>query len=229
MTKPIQPKQTIIVADIDTLKVISDPLRLKILEFIRQANQNNELRTTKQLAQALDMTQPKLYYHIKQLEKHGFIQIADTKIVSGIVEKHYQVTAQSIQIDPTIFTVETAVDEQALNILNMLKVNFEVTYQDIQTFLTCDPQEAAERLKGHHLHLSLELAHLNLSQVEAFKERLQALVNEFTQMSLQLEDQQSAVYGFSATLYPTLRSDTNTLDVTLVDATHSNLFDYRST
>ena len=229
MTKPIYPKQSIIVSDIDTLKVISDPLRLKILEFIRQANQNNELRTTKQLAQALDMTQPKLYYHIKQLEKHGFIQIADTKIVSGIVEKHYQVTAQSIQIDPTIFTVETAVDEQAQSILNMLKANFEITYQDVQSFLTCDESETADRLKGHHLYLSHELARLNLSQVEAFKDRLQALVDEFTQMSLPADDEPSAVYRFSATLHPTLRSDTNALDVTLVEANHPNPFDFRST
>ena len=74
MEKEIETNQVITISDIETLKIISDPLRLKILELIRVANQTGELRTTKQLAQTLDMTQPKLYYHIKQLQKHAFVK-----------------------------------------------------------------------------------------------------------------------------------------------------------
>ena len=206
------------ITHIDTLKVISDPLRLKILELIRQANQNNELRTTKQLAQVLDMTQPKLYYHIKQLEKHGFIRVADTKIVSGIVEKHYEVTAQTIRIAPSIFTVDTAVDEQTETILNMLQTNFEVTYNDIQAFLTAGNDQ--EHLKGHLLHVNHKLAQLTLPQVEAFKQRLEMLVEEFTAMTPDSTTAETAVYGLSTILHPTLRTDTTSLEITIDDDHH---------
>ncbi len=98
MTKEFVQWPEFIIDDIDTLKVLTDARRIRILELM-------VLRpyTTKELALKLDMQPSKLYYHINLLEKHGLIQVVDTRIVSGIVEKHYQAVAKSYNPSRDLF------------------------------------------------------------------------------------------------------------------------------
>ena len=91
------------VSDLETVKAISDPLRLNILDEIGFANDRGQLRSVKQLASALESTPPRLDAHIKHLEAHGLIRVAGTQIVSGIIEKHYALSARRIEVAPDIF------------------------------------------------------------------------------------------------------------------------------
>src|SRR5688572_10061938 len=85
---PLGQDDVLIVTDLETLKLISDPLRLRMLELLR-----GEPRTVKELARALGVAPTKLYYHVKLLLERELIRVAETRIVSGITEKRYQVTA----------------------------------------------------------------------------------------------------------------------------------------
>src|SRR5215470_2705895 len=93
----IQPQDIFIIDSVDTLKVVADPLRLKILELLR-----SRPHTVKQLAAALHTPLKKLYYHVNLLEEHGLIRVASTRVVSGIIEKQYQVTAYRLSIDRSL-------------------------------------------------------------------------------------------------------------------------------
>ena len=86
------PREEFVVDDLDTLKVLADPLRLRIRDLMVEPT------TVKQVAAALDLPPTKLYYHINLLEKHGLIVLVDTRIVSGIIEKHYQIAAQHVRV-----------------------------------------------------------------------------------------------------------------------------------
>src|SRR5436189_2035227 len=89
-----EPEQRMVIKDLDTLKAISDPLRLQIVEHMLAG-----ARTVKQLAQELNTTPTKLYYHINMLEQYGLIKVTGTRVVSGIIEKQYHVAAYSIDIE----------------------------------------------------------------------------------------------------------------------------------
>lgn len=79
-----------VVEDLDTLRVLTDPLRLAILRVImKDAHVKPRLMTVKEIAEELDEPQTKLYRHIKQLESVGVIRDAETRLVSGIVEHRY--------------------------------------------------------------------------------------------------------------------------------------------
>jgi DNA-binding transcriptional ArsR family regulator len=81
-----------IIDNADTMKTIADPLRLRILRNLRRP------RTVKELAGRLDLPPTKLYYHVNLLEKAEMIRVVETHVVSGIIEKVYQVTARSFRL-----------------------------------------------------------------------------------------------------------------------------------
>ena len=80
------------ISDVETIKVIADERRLAILEELQKP------KTVKELAERLNSPASQLYYHVNQLEKHGLIQVVSTQVISGIIEKHYQVTARVFRL-----------------------------------------------------------------------------------------------------------------------------------
>lgn len=84
--------------DPEVLRLIADPLRLRILELLRQAP-----RTVTELAELLGLARTRLYYHVRLLESHDLITVAETHVVAGITEKRYRVTAFRFSVDKTLF------------------------------------------------------------------------------------------------------------------------------
>ena len=98
-----EPGSELVLTDIAQLRAMSDPLRLRLVEVM-----NDEPRgwTAKELAERLGTKQTKLYHHLNLLAEHGLIRVAGTRMVSGIVEKRYQVSARSFRVDRTLLTGE---------------------------------------------------------------------------------------------------------------------------
>src|SRR4029078_8245950 len=102
-----QPDEKFVINSLETLKVMAYPNRLRILEEMIEGT-----RTVKQLASALETTATKLYYHINLLEEHGLIRVISTRVVSGIIEKLYHVSAYSYPMDKSLLSLaESSSDE----------------------------------------------------------------------------------------------------------------------
>jgi DNA-binding transcriptional ArsR family regulator len=99
----------LVIRDAETLRIVSDPLRLRMLELMRERPQ-----TAKGLATALRVSRTKLYYHLNLLTDRGLIAVADTRLVSGIVEKQYRVTAYRMTVDKALIG-PTSVGNAALD------------------------------------------------------------------------------------------------------------------
>lgn len=89
----IWPQDLQIIESVETLKVVADPLRLRILAMLRR-----EPATARQIARELDTPIKKLYYHLGLLEEHALIRVRSTRLVSGILEKQYEPTAYRITV-----------------------------------------------------------------------------------------------------------------------------------
>jgi len=85
------------VTDLDTARVLMEPSRLAILRSL--SNQGLRKLTVKEIAEELEEGQTKLYRHIKQLEEHGLIHVAETRVVSGIIEKRYAASQRRLVIN----------------------------------------------------------------------------------------------------------------------------------
>ena len=77
----------LVIDDVEQLKVLSDALRLQLLDVLSDEAERGA--TAKELAEALGTKQTKLYRHLALLEEHGFIRVVETRLVSGILEKRY--------------------------------------------------------------------------------------------------------------------------------------------
>ncbi|WP_152826530.1 winged helix-turn-helix domain-containing protein [Paenibacillus glucanolyticus] len=91
----------------EQLKAIADPLRTKILmKLVKDAH------TGQQLAEMLDITRNNIYFHLKELEKHGVIQIVRKEEKNGIVQKYYRAVASRFipedHLLPSLDLVETS-------------------------------------------------------------------------------------------------------------------------
>ena len=203
MTEDQQPAYDIadeyIIHDLETLKVLADSLRLQIIQAIG----NLTPRTVKQVAKALDTPPHKLYYHVNMLEEHGIIQVVETRVVSGIIEKLYLTTAHRFMPAPELLTVESETNIEHLTM--MIDSVWASTRQDfirsaranIADLGTMNDDDATTALLAGHMMLTHDKA------VE-FHQRLQALFEEYSykKMQAQIDMQQARPYQFLYTFFP---------------------------
>ena len=157
MSKYPKLKEEIIITDPDTLKVIGDPLRLQILKSFKNP------RTVKDVAEMLDIAQTKLYYHVNMLEKHNLIEVVETNVVSGIIEKKYRVSAARFGLDETLLST---VDDPDSEVDKLLSAVFDSAKDEIRKSIRAhmmDLNDDSDATRGVLVHSSL-----NLIEVQKF-------------------------------------------------------------
>ena len=173
------------ITDLETLKVISDPLRVQILERIGLASDAGQLITVKQLAEELDRPPTKLYYHINLLEKHELIRVAETQVVSGIIEKHYQIRAKKLRADLDI-SKNTALDrdEGMALALSSIQTMFDTAYQNLEDSFQAR-LKAADDGESDPVGMLSSQATMQLSPEEAraFIEEVNALISKYADIN----------------------------------------------
>ncbi len=193
-------KDEIRITDLETLKVISDPLRVQILEHIGLASDSGGLTTVKQLSEALDIPSTKLYYHINLLEKHNLIWVAETRVVSGILEKHYQVRARKIRADIDI-SQNTNIDrDQGMALaLSSIATMLDTAYKNVEKSFH---QRLEETQNGNHESVAMltSQAMLQLSSEEA--EDLIAKVNELVSEFAEINNPDGLAFGLTILFNP---------------------------
>lgn len=165
-----------VISDVETLKALSDPVRLRILETMLQAA--NEDWTVKRIAAALEVGPTKLYHHIGILEERGFIRPAGQRVVSGIIETRYRIAQLSVRLDRSLLT-GGAGDEGAGAIEEVLGSIFETARQDVGRALRSGQMTldaAGERSRGI---LRQDLTRLSPARAAELRDRLTALLDEF--------------------------------------------------
>lgn len=186
----------LLIDDLDTLRVLADPVRMRILEaMVRRL----EEWTVKELARALGASATKLYYHVNLLEEHGLVATASTRIVSGIVEKRYRVTARSFRIDRRLLSPGTGEPgQEALHAI--LSNTFEATRAEIEEglrtgVLAVEDDAPLER----RMTLSRSLGRMTPERALELQERLRQIAAEFDVD----EPGDGITYGLLVAMYPT--------------------------
>jgi len=184
----------LVITDLETLKVISDPLRLQILEALHDA-----ARTVKQIAAELNIAPSKLYYHINLMEEHGLIRVTDTRIVSGIIEKHYRATAHNLRVNHSLLSPNKEVREQVFS--DTVSAMIDRARQDIQRSFEDESIDTAEHAPRHRkLLISRALGRLSPEQAEEFYRRVEMLIGELG--GADSEDEEARPYMLTIMIHP---------------------------
>ena len=201
MVDATRPEQNLIAPELvlerlETLRVVSDPLRLRLLERLALP------RTVKELAAELGLAPTKLYYHVGLLERHGLLRVVDTRLVSGIIEKRYQVTARRLRVAPHLLTIAVAGDRDdgAAGLLTTVFANTEAEIAESLRRGAIDPDSLPPQPDA--LLFVRTNGKLPPERAEEFFARLKALVDEFERTDREPAESGSRPYGMTLALYP---------------------------
>ncbi|GAB4513714.1 MAG: hypothetical protein OHK0046_14760 [Anaerolineae bacterium] len=189
------PADEFVISDLETLKVLADPLRLSIVHYLRKPG------TVKQIAERVNKPPTKLYYHFNLLEKHNLIQMVDTRLVSGIVEKQYQAAAHTFRLERGLLAPDSAGFDENLDVT--LSHLFGAARDDLRQSMLAGVIKMAEDAPQH---LRLLLTHgqvmLHPEQATSFYERLLALLREFNMSNDGEETDEMQAYKLVVLMHP---------------------------
>lgn len=161
-----------VITDLEQVKVIADPLRVRILEALCE-----ETRTTKQVAERLGEKPTRLYHHVEALEKAGLIRLVETRPVRGTVEKYYAGIARRFKADPAVFRPDDAEGRETLG--ETVRAVFDVTADELQALVRTGYDVASPTEEGIVSYFEVQAAE---AETESIQARLEALVNELSEV-----------------------------------------------
>jgi len=158
------------VTDLEQLKVLADPLRLRILEAFC------EERTTKQVADRLGEKATKLYHHVDLLDRLGLIRLTRTKKNRGTLEKYYLAVARKFRVDSSVLSAADAgASPEAESLREMISSVFETTAAEMRALIESGSAEDALERQGILTYVEVRLTE---AQADELRERLRATIEE---------------------------------------------------
>jgi DNA-binding transcriptional ArsR family regulator len=191
-SQTLEPIEVMEITSLEVLKILADPFRIQIIESLRGP------QTVKTVAQQLGVTPTKLYYHINMLEQHGLVRVVSTRIVSGILEKSYQVSAKSFEASPSFISKQAAPEDAlslATSILDAAKLEMRRAYNSGE-FQIPETGKKPE----YSVMMVRSIKSLSKARAKTLRDRLNKLLAEFD------DDQNSETQDYSLTIayHPTV-------------------------
>ena len=188
---PAALQDRLVIEDPAALKAISDPLRLRLLELLTGAP-----HTVKYLAQVVGVRPNRLYYHVRMLEEHGLVRVTGTRLVSGIVERHYQSTARSFVLGPSLATGIGVASGMVHHVLDM-------TRRELDEYMAARPEPTDD---DDRVMLGRHQLRLTPARRRELAQRIESLFEEFGAADEQADDGATDAVKLAAlvALYPLL-------------------------
>jgi DNA-binding transcriptional ArsR family regulator len=188
-----EPIPEIILTDVAQLKALSDALRLQLVEVMGE--DPTRTWTAKELAERLGTKQTKLYHHLALLDEAGIIRVAETRLVSGIQEKRYAVTARSYKVDRSLLTGGGADEGSIAEVLDAMfdRARADIV-ESVQAGLVSLDQSGPGRRR-----MALQMTHARLTPAQV--RRVMKLIEKLGVID-QEQDPEGADYGLVIGFYP---------------------------
>ena len=186
------------IEDLDTLKVITDPLRLQIMEVL-----DPKPETINYVAERLGLGSSRLYYHFNLLESHGLIRVVETRMVNNIVEKVYWTTAEELTIDTDLIKYSSEGGPEYLG--KLVNSTLDTIRDDL--FRSLDAKkfntEHGDDKGGSEILMSKLQKRISSETYLAFKQKLTDVLDEFSKLTeVDVDETDFEVVNFSCFMYP---------------------------
>ena len=197
--KKSQSDESYVIQDLETLRVVSDPIRAQILEILV-----DHKFPVREVAEKLGLSASKLYYHFNLLEKHGLIQVIETRQVANLLEKWYTATATYLSVDPRLLTFSAGSGNEAL--VSVVQTVIDATREDLVRSFQARAHQLASGAseKPRKAIINRVVSYLDEEKVAELQERLKALIDEFTEADRgdQDADESTHLYAMTVAFYP---------------------------
>jgi len=168
------PDRERLISDVETLKALSDPLRLRMLEAM--VSRAGEAWSVKELAAALDVPQTRLYHHVDLLLERDLLRVAGQRVVSGIIETRYRVAAMAFRLDHKLLAADVDGTSGASTVVATV---LNAAREDLEAALALEGAAPDDSDAPNRPLLSRGVANLTDARAAELRSRLQALVDEY--------------------------------------------------
>lgn len=190
-----QPEAVRLVGDVDTLRAISDPTRMRVLETM--VTRPDGAWSVKEIAAALGVPQTRLYHHVELLAGRDLIRAVEQRVVSGIIETRYRVSARSFQLDRRLFAGDGDESRQALH--DTLLAVFDTSRAEVEDAIRLGAVDPSDDAPEHRkLLLSRGVARLSAARAAELRRRLVELESQFDHD----DPEDGELYGLVLAVYP---------------------------
>ena len=195
--KDFMPAPVLMVKDLETLKILADPLRNQILEILAP-----EKLTVNQIAEKLGLAPSKLYYHINLLEKYGLIREVDSIIKANIIEKIYWITAYDCKMNENLCNFSTPVGQQT--VITTMLTPIDTTREDIRRSLEARATALEQGAEPHPRDVIVRREVQNMSDkvADQFADRLIEVLEDFKKYEGDESDQDTHTRALTVAFYP---------------------------
>jgi DNA-binding transcriptional ArsR family regulator len=197
-----KPALVLMVKDLETLKILADPLRNQILEILAP-----EKLTVNQIAEKLGLAPSKLYYHINLLEKYGLIQEVDSIVKANIIEKIYWITAYECKMDENLCNFSTPVGQQS--IITTMLTPIDTTREDIRRSLEARASALEQGAEEHPRQVVIyrEVRNMSDQTADGFAERLKEVLEDFEKFEGDESGEETHNRALTLAFYPSFYYD----------------------
>jgi DNA-binding transcriptional ArsR family regulator len=191
---PVPQQEAYTLQNLDQIKVLASPLRVRILEAFGQE------RTTKQVAELLGEKPTKLYHHVDALEKVGLIALSRTRQNRGTVEKYYVAVARTFRADSRAFApTKKKGSKKNVALQQMISTVFDTTSTELVSLI--DQGEGAGKGIEEEGILSFLEIRGTRAQLEDIRSKLRALIQSVT-ADAESDDGEQQRYRLTLAYYP---------------------------
>ena len=191
-----EPDETRYIRDVETLRTISDPTRLRILETMVQ--RPTPAWSVKELAAALAMPQTRLYHHVELLLEHDLVRASERRVVSGIIETRYTPAALSFQLDRGLFAGDAAPGLEVLH--DTLAAVFDTARAEVEEAMRLGAIDAGpDAPEDRRILVSRGLTRLTPARATELRRRLVELSREFEDDA---DGEDAQAFGIVLAVYP---------------------------
>ena len=180
--------------ELEQVKALADPLRLKILETFC----THGAQTTKQVAERLGEKVTKLYHHVDTLERLGFITLVETKQNRGTVEKYFEPIASRFVVDKELFDVMPRDEETMAEVESMLRNALESTITEVTATIAAGDVD----FDSDEIALARLYIRASRKRIKTLQRRLQKLLKDLEALDDDDEDEEEVKYGLTLVFYP---------------------------
>ncbi len=192
-----KPAPVMMVEDLETLKILADPMRNQILEILAPGK-----LTINQMAKKLGLSPSKLYYHINLLEKYGLIKEVDSIVKANIIEKVYWVSAYECKMDHNLCNFSTPEGQESM--MTVMVTPIDSTREDMMRSLEARATALNQGAKEHPRDVVIyrELRKMSDQAADEFTKRIKEVLDDFEDYEEHGESEDIHVRALTVAFYP---------------------------
>ena len=192
-----KPAPVMMVEDLETLKILADPMRNQILEILAPGK-----LTINQMAKKLGLSPSKLYYHINLLEKYGLIKEVDSIVKANIIEKVYWVSAYECKMDHNLCNFSTPEGQESM--MTVMVTPIDSTREDMMRSLEARATALNQGAKEHPRDVVIyrELRKMSDQAADEFTKRIKQVLDDFDDYEEHGESEDIHVRALTIAFYP---------------------------